>query len=169
MNLGEEIQPKHVTEAPDVQYDADPNSFYALVFTDPDAPSRKNPIRREWHHWLVRRETPHSETSQVIFHCLSLGREHPRLQSLRRRGPQRIHRLCPTRRFRAAPLHLPSLQTTQKIDLRRAPPQQHRPRARELLHGKVRQEVRLGEPPSGKFLFGAVRRVRAAIEEEAGI
>ncbi|XP_018568619.1 protein D2-like [Anoplophora glabripennis] len=53
VNLGEEIQPKYVTESPEVQYDSDPNSFYTLVFTDPDAPSRKNPIRREWHHWLV--------------------------------------------------------------------------------------------------------------------
>ncbi|KAJ8917448.1 hypothetical protein NQ315_005495 [Exocentrus adspersus] len=53
VNLGEELPPKFVTEAPDVQYEAEPNSFYSLIFTDPDAPSRKNPIRREWHHWLV--------------------------------------------------------------------------------------------------------------------
>ncbi|KAJ8952506.1 hypothetical protein NQ318_003302 [Aromia moschata] len=53
VNLGNEIEPKYVKEPPEVRYNADPNSFYTLILTDPDAPSRKNPTRREWHHWLV--------------------------------------------------------------------------------------------------------------------
>ncbi|KAJ8966400.1 hypothetical protein NQ317_009632 [Molorchus minor] len=53
VNLGNEIGPKFVIEPPEVHYDADPNGFYTLILTDPDAPSRKNPIRREWNHWLV--------------------------------------------------------------------------------------------------------------------
>ncbi|ELK29918.1 Phosphatidylethanolamine-binding protein 1 [Myotis davidii] len=32
---------------------ADPSKLYSLVLTDPDAPSRKDPKFREWHHFLV--------------------------------------------------------------------------------------------------------------------
>ena len=38
---------------PKVCWDADSDSFYTLIMTDPDAPSRHNPKFREWHHWLV--------------------------------------------------------------------------------------------------------------------
>ncbi len=38
---------------PSVKWEADPNSFYTLLMTDPDAPSRAQPEFREWHHWLV--------------------------------------------------------------------------------------------------------------------
>ncbi|CAJ0932711.1 unnamed protein product, partial [Ranitomeya imitator] len=31
----------------------DGNKLYTLVLTDPDAPSRKTPKFREWHHFLV--------------------------------------------------------------------------------------------------------------------
>ncbi|KFV05992.1 Phosphatidylethanolamine-binding protein 1, partial [Pterocles gutturalis] len=31
----------------------DPQKLYTLVLTDPDAPSRKDPKFREWHHFLV--------------------------------------------------------------------------------------------------------------------
>ncbi|KAJ0067889.1 hypothetical protein NL108_011665, partial [Boleophthalmus pectinirostris] len=31
----------------------DPSKLYTLVLTDPDAPSRKSPKFREWHHFLV--------------------------------------------------------------------------------------------------------------------
>ncbi|KFO08206.1 Phosphatidylethanolamine-binding protein 1 [Balearica regulorum gibbericeps] len=31
----------------------DPHKLYTLVLTDPDAPSRKDPKFREWHHFLV--------------------------------------------------------------------------------------------------------------------
>lgn len=52
-NLGNELAPKDVKDIPQVKYDAEPDSFYTLILTDPDAPSRKNPTRREWNHWLV--------------------------------------------------------------------------------------------------------------------
>lgn len=39
--------------APNVHWDADPNEYYTLIMTDPDAPSRESPKFREWHHWLV--------------------------------------------------------------------------------------------------------------------
>ena len=30
-----------------------PCSWYAIFMMDPDAPSRKNPAKREWYHWSV--------------------------------------------------------------------------------------------------------------------
>lgn len=52
-DLGNELTPKDVREAPSVSYEADPKSFYTLIMSDPDAPSRKEPTRKEWNHWLV--------------------------------------------------------------------------------------------------------------------
>lgn len=53
VNLGNEIAPVDVKEQPKVTYKANPNDFYTLIMTDPDAPSRANPVRREFRHWLV--------------------------------------------------------------------------------------------------------------------
>jgi len=50
---GNVLTPTQVKDTPNVTWEADPNKFYALLLTDPDAPSRKEPIYREWHHWLV--------------------------------------------------------------------------------------------------------------------
>jgi phosphatidylethanolamine-binding protein len=52
-SLGNELTPTLVKDPPTVEWTADPESFYTLVMTDPDAPSRKDPKFREWHHWLV--------------------------------------------------------------------------------------------------------------------
>ncbi len=40
-------------EQPSVKWTAEPNSYYTLIMTDPDAPSRAEPTYREWNHWLV--------------------------------------------------------------------------------------------------------------------
>ncbi|KAK5646320.1 hypothetical protein RI129_004784 [Pyrocoelia pectoralis] len=53
VNDGSELTPTQVKNAPIVQWNADPDKYYLLVMTDPDAPSRSNPEFREWHHWLV--------------------------------------------------------------------------------------------------------------------
>ncbi|KAH8288308.1 hypothetical protein KR054_000668, partial [Drosophila jambulina] len=53
VNMGGELTPKEVKGQPKVEWDADSNDLYTLVLTDPDAPSRKDPKYREWHHWLV--------------------------------------------------------------------------------------------------------------------
>lgn len=53
VNLGNELAPVDVKEKPDVKYEADSNDYYTLIFTDPDAPSRANPVRREFRHWLI--------------------------------------------------------------------------------------------------------------------
>lgn len=53
VNLGNEIAPVDVKEQPKITYEASPNDYYTLIMTDPDAPSRANPVRREFRHWLV--------------------------------------------------------------------------------------------------------------------
>ncbi|XP_045770241.1 phosphatidylethanolamine-binding protein homolog F40A3.3-like [Maniola jurtina] len=53
VNNGNVLTPTQVKDAPRVSWLADPNTFYTLVMTDPDAPSRKEPTFRESHHWLV--------------------------------------------------------------------------------------------------------------------
>jgi len=52
-NLGNTLTPTQVKDPPTVNWPADANSMYTLIMTDPDAPSRKEPKFREWHHWLV--------------------------------------------------------------------------------------------------------------------
>ncbi|KAL1460502.1 hypothetical protein WDU94_012479, partial [Cyamophila willieti] len=51
--LGNELKPDDLKAAPQVSWNADASSYYTLVMTDPDAPSRKDPKAREWRHWLV--------------------------------------------------------------------------------------------------------------------
>ncbi|PNF18633.1 Phosphatidylethanolamine-binding protein 1 [Cryptotermes secundus] len=50
---GNELTPTQVKDPPTVKWDAEDGSYYLLCMTDPDAPSRKDPKFREWHHWLV--------------------------------------------------------------------------------------------------------------------
>lgn len=51
---GKALTPTQVFELPThVSWKTDPNSFYTLCLTDPDAPSRQKPERREFLHWLV--------------------------------------------------------------------------------------------------------------------
>lgn len=50
---GNELTPTKVKDQPSVTWKTETDAFYTLVMTDPDAPSRKNPKFREWHHWLV--------------------------------------------------------------------------------------------------------------------
>ncbi|PIC23252.1 hypothetical protein B9Z55_017017 [Caenorhabditis nigoni] len=52
-NLGNVLTPTQVKDVPEVKWDAEPGALYTLIKTDPDAPSRKEPTYREWHHWLV--------------------------------------------------------------------------------------------------------------------
>ena len=54
VKLGNELKPTDVCSIPvEISWPVEEGSFYTLILTDPDAPSRLNPIYREWHHWLV--------------------------------------------------------------------------------------------------------------------
>ncbi|XP_021929653.1 protein D2-like isoform X2 [Zootermopsis nevadensis] len=60
---GNELTPTKVKDPPTVNWGADDGSYYLLCMTDPDAPSRKDPKFREWHHWLVG-NIPGNDVSQ---------------------------------------------------------------------------------------------------------
>uniref|UniRef100_A0A1B0AAF5 Phosphatidylethanolamine-binding protein n=1 Tax=Glossina pallidipes TaxID=7398 RepID=A0A1B0AAF5_GLOPL len=53
VDKGGELTPTQVKTAPTVSWDASDNTFYTIILTDPDAPSRKNPTNREYQHWVV--------------------------------------------------------------------------------------------------------------------
>ncbi|XP_002737060.1 protein D2-like [Saccoglossus kowalevskii] len=54
VDAGNILRPTEVQNPPStVCWSAEEGSFYTLLMTDPDAPSRENPKFREWHHWLV--------------------------------------------------------------------------------------------------------------------
>ncbi|XP_050306842.1 protein D3-like isoform X2 [Anthonomus grandis grandis] len=53
VNLGVEITPLESKPQPEISYEANQGDYYTLVLTDPDAPSRAEPLRREFRHWLV--------------------------------------------------------------------------------------------------------------------
>lgn len=48
-----EFTPTQVKEKPAVEWSAEPNDYYTLIMTDPDAPSRADPKFREFKHWVV--------------------------------------------------------------------------------------------------------------------
>ncbi|CRK90676.1 CLUMA_CG004377, isoform A [Clunio marinus] len=53
VSLGNELKPSEVEKAPTVGWNLIDGGYYALLMTDPDAPSRVNATRREIRHWLV--------------------------------------------------------------------------------------------------------------------
>ncbi|KRT86697.1 hypothetical protein AMK59_307, partial [Oryctes borbonicus] len=53
VDLGNVLTPTQVKDIPSIKWTADNSALYTLCMTDPDAPSRKEPKFREWHHWLV--------------------------------------------------------------------------------------------------------------------
>nr|CAI5870264.1 unnamed protein product [Callosobruchus analis] len=53
VEMGNVLTPTQVKDIPKVTWDADSRKHYTVCMTDPDAPSRKEPKFREWHHWLV--------------------------------------------------------------------------------------------------------------------
>ncbi|XP_064537347.1 protein D3 [Drosophila montana] len=53
VQAGNVLTPTQVKDQPCVKWEADSSKLYTLCMTDPDAPSRKDPKFREWHHWLV--------------------------------------------------------------------------------------------------------------------
>ncbi|XP_062510513.1 protein D3-like [Corticium candelabrum] len=51
---GNVLTPTQAKDPPTtVNWPTEPGALYTIVMTDPDAPSRKDPKFREWHHWIV--------------------------------------------------------------------------------------------------------------------
>ncbi|EDV90699.1 protein D2 [Drosophila grimshawi] len=47
------LTPTQVKSQPLVEWEAQPDEYYSLIMTDPDAPSRAEPKFREFKHWVV--------------------------------------------------------------------------------------------------------------------
>lgn len=53
VDFGNELTPLQVKNPPTLSWPVEKHALYTICMTDPDAPSRVNPVFREWHHWLV--------------------------------------------------------------------------------------------------------------------
>jgi phosphatidylethanolamine-binding protein len=51
VNMGNELSSDCCSTAPKIEYYSPNNELYTLAMVDPDAPSKKNPINKEWRHW----------------------------------------------------------------------------------------------------------------------
>ena len=64
VNMGNEVTPTQAAEAPTVSFDGEAGTFYTVVMTDPDAPSRENPQFREFKVCVT-----HQPTNQPFRGC----------------------------------------------------------------------------------------------------
>ncbi|XP_034261846.1 phosphatidylethanolamine-binding protein 1 [Pantherophis guttatus] len=74
--LGQVLTPTQVKNRPTlIEWEnCSPDKFYTLALTDPDAPSRKTPKFREWHHFLVTNMRGNDITSgQVLSDYVGSG------------------------------------------------------------------------------------------------
>lgn len=71
---GNELTPTQVQHIPSVVWDANAIDYYTLIMADPDAPSRSNPIYREYRHWTVV-NIPGNDVSkgQTLFGFIGSG------------------------------------------------------------------------------------------------
>ncbi|TRY61269.1 hypothetical protein TCAL_12549 [Tigriopus californicus] len=53
VDLGKEIALNQVQQEPEITFEPESGANYTLIMVDPDAPSRKKPVAREWLHWLM--------------------------------------------------------------------------------------------------------------------
>lgn len=51
--MGKELTPTQVQNPPQLEWTPKKDTFYTLIFTEPDAPSRQDTSMREWLHWLI--------------------------------------------------------------------------------------------------------------------
>ncbi|KAG5685018.1 hypothetical protein PVAND_014221 [Polypedilum vanderplanki] len=74
VELGNVLTPTQVKDKPKITFKAEEDAYYTIVMTDPDAPSRKEPSRREFRHWLVV-NIPGNDISngETIFEYIGSG------------------------------------------------------------------------------------------------
>ncbi|KAJ8934934.1 hypothetical protein NQ314_013093 [Rhamnusium bicolor] len=53
INEGNIVHPAQVKDIPDISWKPVDGTLYTVCMVDPDAPSRKKPLAREWLHWLI--------------------------------------------------------------------------------------------------------------------
>lgn len=53
VDMGCIMSPAEVQIQPQVNFQTSPDTLYTIIMTDPDAPSREEPLFREYVHWVV--------------------------------------------------------------------------------------------------------------------
>lgn len=53
VDLGNILTPTDAQEIPSMIYPTETSHFYTIIMTDPDVPSRADPVIREVQHWVV--------------------------------------------------------------------------------------------------------------------
>ncbi|KAH0555160.1 protein D2-like [Cotesia glomerata] len=53
VSLGEKLTPTEAKDPPEIHYKHEEGTFYTLIMSDPDIPSRSNPTMPEFFHWTV--------------------------------------------------------------------------------------------------------------------
>lgn len=53
VGIGTILTPSQVLTPPEITFPAEANTYYTVIKTDPDAPTRSNPLFREFLHWGV--------------------------------------------------------------------------------------------------------------------
>eukprot|EP01132_Coremiostelium_polycephalum_P002209 gene2209-2724_t len=96
LNIGEVLTPTQVQNQPEFTYEANSNEFYTIIFTDPDAPTRSNPIRGEWRHMVIT-NIPGNKVSEGDVMAKYVGSGPPENSGLHRyvfilcKQPSKIH------------------------------------------------------------------------------
>ncbi|XP_018796162.1 PREDICTED: protein D3-like isoform X1 [Bactrocera latifrons] len=83
VKAGIELTPTQVKSQPLVEWEADQDSFYTLIMSDPDAPSRHAPKFREFKHWLVG-NIPNNDISKGEILSAYVGSGPPKNSGLHR-------------------------------------------------------------------------------------
>ncbi|XP_064079500.1 protein D3-like [Macrobrachium nipponense] len=96
VSCGNVLTPTQVFEEPtEICWPADTSNLYTLCMTDPDAPSRQNPIMREFLHWLVvnipgvnfQKETLATVSTDMVYLAYQqpgkISCDEPKMQQLR--------------------------------------------------------------------------------------
>ncbi|GAB5591394.1 hypothetical protein Unana1_06294 [Umbelopsis nana] len=75
--LGNKLTPEQASRAPEITFvPEDPEAYYTLILTDPDAPSRANPKFGQWRHWIVTNipgSQPSVSASSAVEHTPYIG------------------------------------------------------------------------------------------------
>ncbi|XP_065356007.1 putative odorant-binding protein A5 [Calliphora vicina] len=80
---GKEFTPTQTKDAPTIDWSADPNTYYTVYMSCPDAPISANPIWREFVHWLVV-NVPGKDIEKGDEYCAYVGPLAPKTSGMTR-------------------------------------------------------------------------------------
>uniref|UniRef100_A0A3B3HJN3 Phosphatidylethanolamine binding protein 1 n=1 Tax=Oryzias latipes TaxID=8090 RepID=A0A3B3HJN3_ORYLA len=177
--LGKVFTPTQVQNRPtSVEWDGcDPSKLYTLALTDPDAPSRKDPKFREWHHFLVVNMKGNDVSSGCVLSDY-VGSGPPKgtggtaaggcIHADRRPSSTEVV-LFLSFLLRSAQVRVAGVRAArQPVLLREGPHQPLRRRPRKVQDPDLQAEIQPGRSGGGNLLPGRVGRLRPQTVRTAG-